>query len=212
MAILAKLFRSVIIASAAACGSHAALVPSADGGEDAGHDFGFVGSGGYGHLDGGHLVDDDDGSPVTGASAGGDSGGNGNTDGGNGVGPLAEAGEDDGFGGDLDASSSDGDGGTGVGVVVNAPMGFFVFLDWSIAGPHGSYSGRVYFGDAHSIEFVVGGIAAGDGYRITLTGTDRDGQLCSGTSAPFNVAAGAVTGAPVDIVCPTGAVDGAAVP
>ena len=199
MAILAKAFRSAIVASVAACGGH-----SGPGGQDANgdNDYGFVGSGGYGHLDGGHSLDDGGslGLPDGGRRDGGATGNNnGNVDSG-GVGSPDDGSGDDG------ASVADAstmiDGGSGVGVYVNTASGFFVFMDWSISGPRGFYSGRVYFGDAHSIEFVVGGVQAGSGYTITLTGTDRDGQPCTGTSAPFEVMAGSVTGAPVLISCP----------
>jgi hypothetical protein len=197
MAILAKLFRSAILASIAACGDHTAPV-GPDGGGEMGQDFGYVGSGGYGRSDGGRLSADDGGTGVRdGGTATGD-GGVLDRDGG--VEPPGDGGERD------SASSFDAgialDGGTGVGIVVNTPSGFFVFLDWSVSGPQGSYLGRVYFGDAHSIEFVVGGIQAGNGYTVTLTGTDPSGQSCSGTSAPFQVVAGAVSAAAVLITCP----------
>jgi hypothetical protein len=94
-----------------------------------------------------------------------------------------------------------GDGGSSVGVVLNLPPGFFMTLYWTIAGPPGTYSGMVDFGAARSIEFVVGGINAGDGYKLTLTGTDPSGDLCMGTSAPFSVEPGATTSTGVDIQC-----------
>ncbi len=188
MAILAKCLRNAIIVSVAACGGHGNSAEPGDGG-DMGHDFGFVGSGGYGHLDGGRLSD--------GSAAVVEAGGN-----------DASTVEDGGTSDDgaMDASDVDAngvvlDGGTGVGVIVHGDNGFFVFLDWSISGPNGAYSGRVYFGDAQSIEFVVGGIEAGSGYTITLSGTDRYGLPCTGTSTPFAVKAGAITGAPVVIEC-----------
>jgi hypothetical protein len=99
----------------------------------------------------------------------------------------------------MDASTTDG--GSGVGVTFNEPPGFFVSLDWVISGPSGYYSGTVYFGDAHSIEFVVGGIVAGSGYTMTLAGNDRYGDPCSGTSAPFDVVAGQITGAGLLLRC-----------
>jgi hypothetical protein len=190
MAILAKFLRNAIIVSVAACGGHGSSAEPGDGG-DMGHDFGFVGSGGYGHLDGGRFSD---GSATVVEAGGNDSG----------TVDDASATSDDG-GVAADSSDVDAgvvvDGGTGVGVTVHGDTGFFVFLDWSISGPSGAYSGRVYFGDAQSIEFVVGGIEAGSGYTITLSGTDRYGLPCTGTSAPFAVKTGAVTGAPVVIEC-----------
>jgi hypothetical protein len=76
----------------------------------------------------------------------------------------------------------------------------FTSLDWSIAGPH-SYSGTVHTGDAQSIEFAVGGIEAGDGYTITLTGIDQSGDSCTGTSLPFGVRGGQVTNTTLIIRC-----------
>jgi hypothetical protein len=99
----------------------------------------------------------------------------------------------------MDASTTDG--GAGVGVSFIEPPGFFVSLDWVISGPSGYYSGTVYFGDAHSIEFVVGGIAAGSGYTMTMAGNDRYGDPCSGTSEPFEVVAGQITGAGLLLRC-----------
>jgi hypothetical protein len=99
------------------------------------------------------------------------------------------------------------DAGSSVGIVLNLPPGFFAALNWVIEGPAGSYSGTVHFGGARSIEFVVGGIQAGDGYVITLSGFDAYGQPCSGTSPKFDVSPGATTGAGVLIQCDGG--DGA---
>jgi hypothetical protein len=207
MAIVAKLLRSAIFASIAACGSPGGPGGTTGGVDNGGDDPGFVGSGGYGRvddgnpppngLDGGRLFDDGGTGIRDGGTAAVDSS---SLDGDGSVAPLRDSGRSD-SATELDSGgTSDGD--SSVGVAVNAPGGFFVFLDWSISGPAGSYSGRVYFGDARSIEFVAGGIQAGSGYTITLTGTDRDGQSCTGTSAPFTVVAGTVTGAGVLISCP----------
>jgi hypothetical protein len=94
-----------------------------------------------------------------------------------------------------------GDSGSSVSVTFNIPPGLFASLDWVISGPNGYYSGTVYFGQAHSIEFVAGGVDAGSGYTITLAGMDRYGDPCSGTSAPFVVTAGQVSGAGVVLTC-----------
>ena len=175
----------------AACGS-----PAGDlNGELPPDPIGYVGSGG-GRFDGGSLGKDA-GAGVTDGGARDDAG-------------LGSREPMD--GGDVeDAELEDGapsDGGSTVGIMLNLPPGFFASLDWVIEGPAGSYSGTVQFGGARSIEFVVGGINAGDGYAITLSGLDVDGQPCSGTSAKFSVSPGTTTGAGVLIQCATG--DGAA--
>lgn len=71
-------------------------------------------------------------------------------------------------------------------------------------GPAGYYSGSVPIGPAQSIEFVVGGIMAGDGYTITLTGVDQDNDPCTGTSNPFTVQPGMTTSTDVLIHCAAG--------
>jgi hypothetical protein len=113
----------------------------------------------------------------------------------------AGASSDTGTGIDASGPSDAGDGGSSVGVTFNIPPGLFPTLTWTISGP-ATYSGVLHMGDAHSIEFVVGGIEQGDGYTLTLSGTDRYGGMCSGTSAPFNVQAGMVSEAAVVIDCP----------
>ncbi len=173
-----------------ACGSPAGEVY----GELPPGQIGYVGSGG-GRFDGGSLGKD--------AGTGGADGGA-RHDAGDGTHEPTDAGAVD------DAEVEDGapsDGGSTVGIVLNLPPGFFASLDWVIVGPAGSYSGAVQFGGARSIEFVVGGIDAGDGYAITLSGFDVDGEPCSGTSAKFSVSPGSTTGAGVLIQCATG--DGA---
>jgi hypothetical protein len=151
---------------------------------------GFVG-GGKGHHDGGSLSGD--------AATAGDAGEE----------PVDGAAIHGGDGGRAidGASVIDGgadDGGSSIGVVLNIPPGFFASLDWVISGPAGFYSGTVQFGHAQSIEFVVGGVLAGDGYTLTLTGTDPSGDFCTGTSAPFTVLPGATAAAGVTIECFTG--------
>jgi hypothetical protein len=184
-------WRMTAAGSIAACGSPA---PFFYGNEPPYGDIGFVGSGG-GRLDGGK------GGGVVEAGGGSD-GSDAALDGG------GAASMDAGVSGDRDATGGTPvDSGSNVGVILNLPSGFFSYLNWTISGPAGFYSGTVHFGAAHSLEFVVGGVAAGDGYTITLSGTDPNGDPCTGTSAPFSVSPGATTGAGVIIQCPTG--DGA---
>jgi hypothetical protein len=73
-------------------------------------------------------------------------------------------------------------------------------INWSISGPD-SYSGTANFGDAQSAEFVIGGIAAGTGYTVTLSGTDSNNDPCSGMSGTFSVAAGATTYVLESVTC-----------
>jgi hypothetical protein len=89
-------------------------------------------------------------------------------------------------------------------VIINLPPGFFEYLNWTITGPSGPYSGSLSFGASQSIEFVTGGIQAGSGYTLTLYGTDPSGDPCRGTSAPFDVTPGGTTPVTVVIECFTG--------
>jgi hypothetical protein len=73
-------------------------------------------------------------------------------------------------------------------------------LNWTISGPH-DYSGTVELGDAHSIEFVVGGVAAANGYVLRITGVDRFGDDCAGSTAPFNVQSGQISAPTITITC-----------
>ena len=152
---------------------------------------GFVGSGG-GRFDGGRPESEGG----TGAADGGAG-----EDGAPGFPPPIDGSTVEDSSGELeDSGREDGgpsDAGSSVGIVLDLPPGFFAALDWVIEGPAGSYSGTVHFGGARSIEFVVGGIQAGDGYVITLSGFDAYGQPCSGTSPKFDVSPGVTTGAGV---------------
>src|SRR5262249_59008115 len=52
------------------------------------------------------------------------------------------------------------------------------------------------------VSFVVGAVPAGTGYTVALSGTTNDGATsCAGTSAAFDVAAGATTAASVHLTC-----------
>jgi hypothetical protein len=73
-------------------------------------------------------------------------------------------------------------------------------LSYNITGPQ-SFSGTVPIGDAQSIEFVVGGLPAGGPYTIVITGTDSNGDPCTGTSATFSIIAGQTSSTVVTITC-----------
>jgi hypothetical protein len=81
------------------------------------------------------------------------------------------------------------------------PNNSLTSLQYTCTGPSIIPPGQVNFGGAQSVEWVLGGIAAGSGYQCTLTGTDSDGDPCNGTTAPFNVFAGRVSGATVVVQC-----------
>jgi hypothetical protein len=73
-------------------------------------------------------------------------------------------------------------------------------LGWTISGPN-SYSGVEPIGNAQSVEFVAGGIAAGSGYTISVFGVDSESDPCAGTSNPFGVLAGQTTSVTLLVTC-----------
>ncbi|HTB77095.1 MAG TPA: hypothetical protein VK762_27810 [Polyangiaceae bacterium] len=74
-------------------------------------------------------------------------------------------------------------------------------LNYTCTGPSVIPPGTVDFNDAQSVEWVLGGIQAGSGYVCTLSGTDSNGDPCSGTSSSFNILPGTVSGATVNVTC-----------
>jgi hypothetical protein len=81
-------------------------------------------------------------------------------------------------------------------------------LNWTIANGSNSYQGTINMTDdagnaAQSIEFVAGPVVAGGNYVVTLSGSDSNGDPCTGTSPPFTVNAGTSTTATaaVNVTC-----------
>jgi hypothetical protein len=76
-------------------------------------------------------------------------------------------------------------------------------LAWVVSNGVNTYTGTVQITDdagheAQSVEFVRGGIPAGSGYVLTLSGADSNSDPCTGSSMPFGVAVGSTT--PVDLL------------
>jgi hypothetical protein len=75
-------------------------------------------------------------------------------------------------------------------------------VSYSITGPGGfSRTGSLDLSSATAFSATIGGIPAGNGYSITLTGTTTDGSTTCGGSATFNVAARASTKVVVALDC-----------
>jgi hypothetical protein len=79
-------------------------------------------------------------------------------------------------------------------------------LNWTISNGTNTYSQTLFITDdggheAQSVEFVAGGIQAGSGYVITLSGSDTSGDPCTGSSQPVTVVAGATSVAQVVVTC-----------
>jgi hypothetical protein len=94
----------------------------------------------------------------------------------------------------------EGTGSVGMHLTIGPGLNLYA-LNWTITNGTNSYSGTVQIGDAQSIEFVAGGILAGGGYTVTLTGNDSAGDFCQGSSATFSVAASATSFTTLVITC-----------
>jgi hypothetical protein len=96
--------------------------------------------------------------------------------------------------------------GTGtVGLQYTLPGGEHVStVAYTLTNGTNAYTGAVNVAGSSMISFVVGGVAAGDGYSITLTATSDDGTVtCSGSAGPLSVTARATTSVNVNLICQT---------
>ena len=94
------------------------------------------------------------------------------------------------------ALSAQGGGGSSestgtVGMQLTLPGGEQISsITWSITGPNGESapvkSGTISVTNSTAIAFLVGGIPAGSGYTITITGTSSEGSVTCVGSAEFN--------------------------
>ncbi len=79
-------------------------------------------------------------------------------------------------------------------------------LKYTITGS-GQTAGNNYgpldanIGDAMSAEWVAGGITAGCGYTLAVSGTDSNNDPCSGTTGTFCVGAGTTTYEQISVIC-----------
>jgi hypothetical protein len=77
-------------------------------------------------------------------------------------------------------------------------------LNWDLTGP-GGLSTVIQSGKVDSqglnVSFLVGGIPAGSGYAITLSGTATDGSVTCTGSAPFAVVARMTTDVTLELAC-----------
>ncbi len=105
--------------------------------------------------------------------------------------------------------SSASNGGTGtVGLRLTLPGGEQVnSVNWTITGPNGAatvvQTGTVNLQNSQTISFLVGGIPAGNGYSISLSGQSVDGSVTCAGSAQFNAAARMTTNVSVSLQCST---------
>jgi hypothetical protein len=74
-------------------------------------------------------------------------------------------------------------------------------LDWTLSNGSHSYSGTIQTNNSQVVIFDVGRVWAGTGYELVLSAADSNGDSCVGTSARFNVAAGATGKVSAPLVC-----------
>lgn len=106
-------------------------------------------------------------------------------------------------GGDSDNRGPEGLG--SVRLALSVPGGITITsASYTVTGPT-SASGTVDLTNSRSsLEFVVGGLAAGDGYTITLTATDTAGDKCASAATPFSVQVLQTTQLAVALICLVG--------
>ena len=75
-------------------------------------------------------------------------------------------------------------------------------VNYTITGPNSfSKTGSINVASSNTVSAIIGGLPAGSGFTITLSGTGTDGTTNCLGSAPFNVTAGAVTMVSVVLDC-----------
>jgi phospholipase C len=98
------------------------------------------------------------------------------------------------------SSREDGTGSIGLSLLVGGSA--LDTLSYTIVGPAGFMkTGTIDVSSSTTVSATIGGIPAGNGFTITLTGTTTDGTTkCSG-SAKFNVTAGTTTTVKLTLDC-----------
>ncbi|MFL5304234.1 MAG: metallophosphoesterase [Polyangia bacterium] len=108
-----------------------------------------------------------------------------------------------------DGVPSTGNGAPGTGaaagsialVLSGVPTATFNSFSYVLAGPSNRV-GSIETASSSTFSALIGGVAAGIGYSLTLTGTSTDGQTtCSGASASFSVTAAVTTSVSIAIDC-----------
>ncbi|HEX3772106.1 MAG TPA: alkaline phosphatase family protein [Polyangiaceae bacterium] len=107
-----------------------------------------------------------------------------------------------------DPGTSNGDTGT-VGALLTIPGGEKInTVSYSITqGGNPVKSATIDVSNSAQISFLVGGLAAGGGYSITLTGTTTDGTITCTGSATFSITARSTTNVNIILSCTVGAAD-----
>ena len=89
-----------------------------------------------------------------------------------------------------------------IGLALNVAGVTLNSASYTIIGPAGfSKSGTLDLSNATTLSAVIGGIPAGSGYSISITGAATDGATTCAGSASFNVVAHATTPVAVHLLC-----------
>lgn len=109
--------------------------------------------------------------------------------------------------GTSDPGRSTADTGT-VGVALQVASGINInSVSYTLTGPNSfTQSGTIDVSMSSTVSALLGGIPAGGGYAITLSGVSTDGSTtCSGESAPFSILSNQTTPVSVALACSGGA-------
>jgi hypothetical protein len=90
-----------------------------------------------------------------------------------------------------------------VSVQLKVGNGTLNVIHYSMANATSSYQGTLDIADAASVLAVIGGIHAGAGYVLALSGTTSDGAPCQGLSTHFSVLANSTAVVGIDVRCRT---------
>jgi hypothetical protein len=90
-----------------------------------------------------------------------------------------------------------------VGAAVTLPGGEMLSsVGYTLTNGTSTYTGTVNVAWQSSVTFVIGSVASGSGYVLTVTATTDDGAVtCTGSAGPFSVANRSTTSVNVNLVC-----------
>ncbi len=99
-----------------------------------------------------------------------------------------------------------GDNAGSVGMALTLPGGEVInTVNWTVTGPNGGstvvQTGTVAVGNSQTLTFLIGGIPAGAGYTVALSGQSTDGSVTCTGSATFSTSARTTTNVSVALQC-----------
>jgi hypothetical protein len=89
-----------------------------------------------------------------------------------------------------------------VGMQLSLPDGSSVTsVSYTVTGGPTAKSGTINVGKSSTVSAVIGGLAAGSGYMISLSGTSDGGDSCAGSAGPFTVKANTALAVSIVLTC-----------